>query len=100
MAIYEFSVKEVKRDGFIAWNAVEDSTAKEFALNNNGKFVVGEFLEISEYLDRNYNLSFNVSYVASLGDSLNENTWTYKRNGNVTVIVKDIPRTVFRLTKF
>ena len=34
MTEYEFRVKEVKRDGFTAWNAIEVSTGREFAIGS------------------------------------------------------------------
>ena len=97
MTTYKFSVEEVKRDGFIAWDAIEDSTNASFPLNTDGYLVAGTFPEITDYIKRIYGTDIDVSYDAIKSDSLNGSTWTYNR-GKDTVIVKDMPRAVFRIT--
>jgi len=96
MSKYCFSIKEVRRDGFIAWDAIEDSSGTSFPVNV-GQYFAGEFLEITEYLKQK-GISFSVKYDDRFGDSLRDGAWTYIR-GDDQVIVSDIPRTIFRLTR-
>ena len=96
---YEFFIKEVSKNGFIAWSAVETSTQQEFPVNVDGYFRAGSFPEISDYLRNEHAIVFNVVYIGSQYDSFEQdsNVWKFTR-GDIAVIVKDIPRTIFRLT--
>lgn len=99
MKKFEFHIKEIVCDGYIAWTAVEGSTNKEFPVNIDGYFRAGSFPEISDYLKKEYGINFNVIYIGSGYDSFEQssNIWQFTR-GETAVIVKDIPRTVFRVT--
>lgn len=95
MSDFEFKVEETKRDGYIAWDAIDANTGNRFPVNASEPYTAGTFPEITEYL-RSKGTNFTVAYVDSSRDSLTGTTWTYSR-GNNKVTVHDIPRTIFRL---
>lgn len=96
MATYTFQVKELERDGHIAWDAVDEDSGASFALNKDGYLVAGTFPEIAEYLKK-MGVDVVVAYDEQQKDSLRNGSWTFVR-GEHKVVVKDIPRTVFSIT--
>ncbi|HEY9031614.1 MAG TPA: hypothetical protein VIM93_09665 [Kangiella sp.] len=96
MAEHEFKVIEVKRDGYIAWDAIEVSTKKQFPVNADGYYEAGTFPEISEHLKKEYGLSHEIKYIDGSGDEFDGRTWSFKREGDV-IKVHDIPRTLLRI---
>lgn len=96
MSTFEFQIVEVKRDGYIAWDAVDAKTGNRFPVNASEPYTAGTFPEITEYL-KSQCTNFNIAYLDSSRDSLTGTTWTYSW-GNNKVTVHDIPRTIFRLT--
>lgn len=97
MSDFMFRVEEVTRDGFIAWDAVEECSGDRFPLNVDGSYDAGKFPEITDFLLSKYGIKFDVSYCDDGGDSLNNNVWSYHHGADV-VVVKDITRTVFRIS--
>jgi hypothetical protein len=95
MAVYAFQVNEVTRDGFISWDAIEDGSGHRVALGNI--LVAGSYPEIDAHFKTDHGLEVTLSYESRLGDKLEGQTWTFPRGEN-TVVVRDIPRTVFRLS--
>lgn len=96
MSEFEFKIVETNRDGFIAWDAVDESTGDRFPVNASEPYTAGTFPEITAYLQQR-GIDFTVVYLDSGRDSLSGTTWTYSR-GNDKVIIHDIPRTIFKLT--
>jgi hypothetical protein len=96
MSDFEFKIVETKRDGYIAWDAIDAKTGYSFPVNAAEPYTAGTFPEITEYL-KSQGVNFTVAYLYSGRDSLSGTTWTYSR-GNDKVTVHDIPRTIFRLT--
>jgi len=95
MASIEFRIEETTREGYIAWDAIESISGDRFPVNASVPYKAGTFPEITDYLmDRG--IDFQVSYLDSGSDSLNDTTWEYVR-GNHRVIVRDIPRAIFRI---
>lgn len=99
MKTYTFKIKEVNRDGYIAWDAIEVETDNNFPVNQDGYLEAGRFPEITDYLKRDKNIDFDVSYNEKHQDSLKDLVWTFKR-GDYCVIVQDIPRTIIRFSGF
>ena len=97
MQKYTFNIKEVNRDGYIAWDAIDEQSGDQFSVNIEGYLVAGDFPEITEYLKINKGIDFDVSYSEDHGDSLCELKWTYQRN-EIQVFVIDIPRAVLKVT--
>ena len=99
MAKYIFKVEEVSRDGYIAWDVIEKASGVRFPVNEEGYFTAGSFPEITGYLKKEYQLEHTIQYINSSIDSFDQpsNTWIFKRQGD-TVVVIDIPRTVFRIS--
>lgn len=71
MSNFMFRVEEVTRDGFIAWDAVEECSGDRFPLNVNGSYDAGKFPEITDFLTSKYGINFDVSYCDNGSDSLN-----------------------------
>lgn len=95
MTTHSFRVEEVIRNGYIAWNAIDESSDDTFPLNEDGYFVAGTFPEITTHLKKK-GVNITVAYDENHSDKLRNNTWYYSR-GKDQVVVKDIPRTVFRI---
>ena len=98
MAIYEFSVEEVIRGGYITYDAIDAHT--EIRVSLEGTMKVGEYPEIEAYLSNGpYNFEGKLIYTPRRGDSFDQpqQTWEFKC-GPDSVIVRDIPRTVIRVT--
>jgi hypothetical protein len=93
---YAFEVEEVKREGYIAWDAIEKGTGHRITLR--GPIVAGSYPEIAHHLTQvhDLNLVAGLNYDDRLGDRLVGQTWTFKRGAD-EVVVKDIPRAIFRL---
>lgn len=98
MTRFEFQIEEVRREGFIAWDAVEVTSRTRFPVNADQPYLAGRFPEISTYL-RDRNIEVEVAYMEWLDDSFNGTTWRYTR-GDVVVIVHDIPRTIVEISFF
>jgi hypothetical protein len=96
MTTYVYKIKETKRNGYIAWDAIDETSGDSFPVNAREPYKAGTFPEISDHLKDKYGVNFKVSYLNSSLDSLDDTTWTYKRD-NGTVVVYDIPRTIFRM---
>jgi hypothetical protein len=96
MSEFEFNIEEIKRDGYIAWDAVDAKTGDRFPVNASAPYTAGTFPEITEHL-KSQGIEFQVAYLDSSKDSLAGTTWSYIRGGN-KVTVHDIPRTIFRIT--
>lgn len=96
MSDFEFKIVETKRDGYIAWDAINVKTGDRFPVNATEPYTAGTFPEITEHL-KSQGTDFTVAYLDPGRDSLSGTTWTYSR-GNAKVTVHDIPRTLFRLT--
>jgi len=95
MSSYEFQIEEVKRDGYIAWDAIEITSGHRFPVNASEPYIAGNFPEISVYLGgRGHDLQ--VTYSELHKDSFNGTTWRYIRGG-AEVVVHDIPRTIFSI---
>jgi hypothetical protein len=96
MAKHKFKVEEVKRDGYIAWDAVEGSGHR---VPLGSPMVAGCYPEIEDHLNKahNVNLTPGLQYDDTQGDRLVGQTWTYKR-GTEEVVVEDMPRTIFRIS--
>ncbi|RUO29545.1 hypothetical protein [Aliidiomarina soli] len=98
MAIYEFKVEEVNRDGYIAWDAIEESTGNRIALNTSGKHSTGSYPEIGKYLEDTYGINVELEYQEDTADVFDQGKqeWRFVR-GTDEIVVKDILRTVFRI---
>jgi hypothetical protein len=95
---FAFDVEEVNRDGFIAWDAVDVQSGDRVELKGPN-MVVGAYPEIANHLAGSCNLAPGLVYEPRLGDKFDQSTqtWTFKRKGH-EVVVKDMPRAIFRLT--
>lgn len=98
MATYEFKVEEVSRDGYIAWDAIEESTGNRIPLNASGKHSTGSYSEIGEYVKDTYGTSVELVYQEGTDDTFDQGKqeWRFVR-GTDEIVVKDIPRTVLRI---
>ncbi|MRG99212.1 hypothetical protein GIY21_02800 [Xanthomonas sontii] len=96
MSDFEFRIVETKRNGYIAWDAIDAKTGNRFPVNAAEPYTAGTFPEITEYL-KSQGAEFAVAYLDSCRDSLSGTTWSYSR-GNDKVTVHDIPRTIFSIT--
>ena len=96
MTDFEFKIEETKRNGYIAWDAIEISSGHRFPVNASVPYKAGTFPEITDHL-KTLGASFTVAYLDSSRDSLSGTTWEYVR-GNDRVIVHDIPRTIIRIS--
>lgn len=96
MTVYEFRIEETKRDGYIAWDAIDEVSGDRFPVNEIEPYKAGTFPEITNHLKKKFGVNMEITYSGSLRDSLDGTTWTYNRS-NDKVIVKDIPRTIFRI---
>lgn len=96
MADLVFTIKEVNRGGMIAWDAIEEGTGHVIELTS-ATLIAGTYPEITAHLKAKHSLSVVVAYDANKGDQLVGQTWTYPRGAN-TIIIRDIPRTIFRLS--
>ncbi len=99
MAIYEFKVEEVSRDGCIAWDAIEESTGNRIPLNASGKHSTGSYPEIGKYFNDTYGTSVELAYQEGTADTFDQGKqeWRFVRGAD-EIVVKDIPRTVLRVT--
>lgn len=95
---YEFQIEEVKRDGYIAWDAIEVASKTRFPVNASEPYAAGSFPEITAYLKEQI-VDFQVAYSELHKDSFNGATWRYVRGGT-EVVVHDIPRTILRIGAF
>ena len=98
MSSYEFQIEEVKRDGYIAWDAVEAVSKVRFPVNASEPHAAGSFPEITAYLS-GQGVDFQVVCSEPHNDSFNGATWRYVRGG-IEVVVHDIPRTIIRIGSF
>lgn len=98
MAKHEFKVEEVTRDGYITWDAVEKGSGHRVPLGS--PIIAGSYPEIEDHLNQAHSVSLapGLKYDDAQGDRLVGQTWTYKR-GTEEVVVEDVPRTIFRLTR-
>jgi hypothetical protein len=96
VAEFVFTVHEVNRNGYIAWDATEGKSGHVIPLNE-ARLTSGTYSDIQAYLKQALDLDVKIAYDANLGDKLEGQTWTYVRGAN-TIIIRDIPRTVFRLS--
>lgn len=96
MATFRYTVEEVSRGGFIAWNAVEQGSGHVIELES--PMVAGAFPEIEAHLIGAHGLKGKLVYAPTLGDTFDQAslTWTFRRGGNDIVVV-DIPRTILRV---
>ena len=103
MATLRFQVKEVSRSGYIAWDAVEEGSCKVIPLTEP-KYVAGTYPEIEKHLREQHEIDASIAFAEKKGDKFNSIqggtcTWTYSR-GQHTIVVNDIPRTIFRMSGF
>lgn len=96
MATYEFVVEEVRRDGFIAHDAVEVSTGKRLPLGPSAP--TGTYPEISAELTSRLARAVEIEYRPHGGDTFDQATqvWTYHRAPDL-IVVRDKIRTVMRV---
>src|SRR6266436_8206639 len=60
-------------------------------------YIAGSYPAIESYLKDTHGIETKVSYAAERGDALEGQTWTFARGEHI-IIVRDIPRTIFRLS--
>ena len=99
MAVYEFQVEEVNRDGYIAWDAIDESTNERIPLNTSGKHNTGSYIEIENHLQNKYGVDVDLVYQEDSVDVFDQGKqeWRFVR-GTDEVVVKDMVRTVLRVT--
>lgn len=97
MTYYAFAVREVDRNGFIAWDAIEDESGHVIHLHKDGYVTAGSYPEISEHLRAVHGADVDLSYSESFHDKLEGSTWTFLR-GEHEIVIRDIPRTIARIS--
>jgi len=107
MAKFVFKVEErTVTPGEHSWVAIEETSGEEVPLPSggntiSGKNFVGQYPEIEDFLRRKHQLNVPLIYVTQLDELIidpnGNSTWTFRRQG-AEVIVRDIPRTVARIT--
>lgn len=99
MAVYNFKVEEVNRDGYIAWDAIDEKKNDRIPLNTSGKHDAGAYPEIENHLQSKYGVVVDLVYQEDAGDVFDQGKqeWRFVR-GTDEVVVKDMARTVLRVT--
>ena len=107
MATFEFEVKEqTVAPGKHSWVAEEATLGETVPLPNGGNTVagynlVGQYPEIQDFLSQKHGLNVPLVYVTQIDDLTihpdGKTTWVFRRQA-AEVIVRDIPRTVARIT--
>ena len=97
MTNFVFKIREVQREGFIAWDAVEEGSEHIVQLHKDGYACAGQYPEIAAHLLADHGITVTLNYVAALGDKLDGLTWTFRRSSGL-IVIHEIPRTVARLS--
>jgi hypothetical protein len=95
MADFAFQVKEVERDGYIAWDAIEIASGR--IIPQTKPLKPGQYPEIQDYLSEAHGIETSISYDPIKGDALVGLTWTFVRERH-KIIIHEIPRTVLRVS--
>ena len=98
MTDHVFKIKEVQRDGYIAYDAIEQGSKATVELGPQIR--AGEYPEIEKHLEHVLQGGPKpLVFSPELGDEFDHKTqcWTFRRGPHV-VVVHDMPRTLIRLT--